>query len=79
MSQDQKEKQPHQSARVGGRHLYSQDSERQRQIDLCEFKFSLGYIRFNLSKREIEGSYANTVEVETEVILLSRERDIKGK
>lgn len=64
----------------GGRHLYSQDSGRQRQIGLSEFKFSLGYIRFNLSKRKTEGSHAfntNTVEVETEVIWLSGERNIK--
>ena len=61
------------------------------EVDLCEFKDTLGYMRLNLSKRETEltqrwsqhlGSHnfdPSPREVETGVIWLDGERNVRQK
>ena len=65
----------------GDTHLSSQDSGREKQVDFCEFKATLGYTRLTLSKRETahlcKGD-PSTREVETGVTCLGGE-ECKGE
>ena len=75
-------------------HTFNPRLGRQRHLEVCEFKATLGYTRLNQSRRETEltlrgsqhwGSHAfnafnpDTREVEAGGMWLGRERNIKGK